>query len=85
MWGLKPSGSVQNMSLWLAFLKFMARAGAPELWPEQLKVMRNLIDAALSASYTSFKKEQVGAQAWWELFKDCHAEVLSMWGCCCLL
>lgn len=70
MWTLKAAGSVQNMSLWQSFLKFLAKSGAKQEFPEEMMALKNHVDAALVASYTNFKKEQVGAQAWWELFKD---------------
>ena len=70
MWSLKASGSVQNMSLWQAFLKFLATSDAKTELPEEMAIIKPLVDAALLCSYSNFKKEQVGSQAWWELFKD---------------
>ena len=70
MWSLKASGSVQNMSLWQAFLKFLAKSDAKTEFPEEMAIIKPLVDAALLCSYSNFKKEQVGSQAWWELFKD---------------
>jgi hypothetical protein len=70
MWTMRASGSVQNMTLWQAFLKFLAKSGAKDNFKEEMLILKPLVDAALRTSYTNFKKEQVGAQAWWELFKD---------------
>lgn len=58
------------MSLWQAFLKFLANSDAKTEFPEEMAIIKPLVDAALLCSYSNFKKEQVGSQAWWELFKD---------------
>jgi hypothetical protein len=84
LWSLKASASVQNMSLWQSFLKFLAKSGAKDKFKEEMLILKPLVDTALLTSYTNFKKEQVGAQAWWELFKDrccshaCHGHGIEL-------
>ena len=58
------------MGVWVAFLKFMVKSKALLHFPTEMIAMRSLIDAALTASYLSFKREQLGSQTWWELFKE---------------
>ena len=67
---MKPGKNQVCMGVWVAFLKFMVKVKAQQRFKAEMVAMRPLVDSALLASYSTFKREQVGVQTWWELFKE---------------